>query len=193
MTAPHEPLWPITLVRLTSLEAAQPWVNALTRFAPFALPWIVERNNVPLTSQQWVENVLSWMPNVWLGVDDRSPLFAAIWLVGGLDDVIPHESASIHGMAHPVLNVRVHTRANQNHTAKSWMAKALLSATFDEYACHTLTATIPNTHAGARGFCLNYGFQRQPSSSNHYQTTYALTAARYYTQSTTRRIPHVLR
>jgi hypothetical protein len=140
---------------------------------------------------QWVENVLSWAPNVWLGVDDANPNTASVWLVGGLDDVIPNESASIHGMAHPLLNTRAsRSHTATPHTAKSWMAKALFSAAFDEYQCHTITASVPRTHAGARGFCLNHGFQSQPTPITHpSEKTYTLTAAHYYL----RRNPHVSR
>lgn len=193
-----KPLWPITLIRLVSDEDAQQWLPALRRFAPFALPWLAKTGEEAITTLQWVENVLSWVPNVWLGVDNVNPNTAAIWLVGGLDDVIPHKSASIHGMAHPILNARVNTKASKTHPvnpwAKSWMAKALCSAAFEEYRCHSLTATIPPTHAGARGFCLNYGFQAQPCpSKNNVEKTYQLTAPRYYAHPSFRRNPHVLR
>ena len=179
--AANDPLWPITIVRLTSVEETERWMPALRRFSPFALPWIVDDCDEPMTPMQWVENTLSWTPNVWIGVDDPHPAHGTIWLMGGLDDVIPNHSASIHGMAHPILNLRPsRSHTATPYTAKGWMAQALFSAAFDEYRCNTLTATVPKTHAGARGFCLNHGFKTQPTAASDTSKKYTLSAAHYY-------------
>lgn len=97
---------------------------------------------------QLIHHVASNMPYVWIALGNQNQ----VQLIASLSDVIPGQSAFLHGISAPYLG-----RKN----AIDALTESVLGCAFQELKLHKLKAEFEANNMGALGFCRRMGFSKE--------------------------------
>ncbi|WP_373531122.1 hypothetical protein [Vampirovibrio sp.] len=131
----------------------QPGIEALLQtHHPILLDDYRQSGNLQQDIHFLSENTAACLPWLWVLADETDQ----VWAIIALSDIQPGRHAFLHGATH--------SHFRENKEARSAVERLLLpifQAAFGPLALLKLKAEFELDNAGAKGFCLRWGFQRE--------------------------------
>jgi hypothetical protein len=142
--------------RISSMEewaAYQPTIGALLKtYRSILLDDASRTKNPDADTCFLMENTAACIPWLWVLADCAGD----VWAIAALTDVQPGRHAFLHGVTHPDLRKSADACRDIERTLFP-----VLKAAFGPLALLKLKAEFEVDNAGAKGFCLRLGFQRE--------------------------------